>query len=130
MDSPDSRLKPRDSGPLATPPADAKAAYCAREKFTMEDGDSRLIQMIRYKLKDQEMPPDAQLKPAEISALEDQKLFSPAHCLHESRVTRQNCEGDKDRPRRKVIDVTPKIRNRPRRLLVIAVSYFVTQFPR
>jgi hypothetical protein len=45
VDSPDSRLKPRDSGPLATPPADAKAAYCAREKFTMEDGDSRLIQM-------------------------------------------------------------------------------------
>ena len=45
VDSPDPKLKPRSPEPLATPPGDAKAAYCAREKFTMADGDTRLIQM-------------------------------------------------------------------------------------
>ncbi len=45
VDSPDSKLNPRSPEPLATPPADAKAAYCAREKFTIADGDTRLIQM-------------------------------------------------------------------------------------
>jgi hypothetical protein len=45
VDLPDAKLKPRSSEPLATPPADARAAYCAREKFTMADGDTRLIQM-------------------------------------------------------------------------------------
>ncbi len=45
VDLPDAKLKPRSPEPLATPPADAKAAYCAREKFTMADGDTRLIQM-------------------------------------------------------------------------------------
>ncbi len=45
VDLPDAKLKPRNPEPLATPPADAKAAYCAREKFTMEEGDTRLIQM-------------------------------------------------------------------------------------
>lgn len=45
VDLPDQKLKPRNPEPLTTPPADAKAAYCAREKFTMADGDTRLIQM-------------------------------------------------------------------------------------
>ena len=45
VDLPDTKLKPRSLEPLATTPADARAAYCAREKFTIADGDTRLIQM-------------------------------------------------------------------------------------
>jgi hypothetical protein len=45
VDQPDTKLKPRSPEPLPAPPADAKAAYCAREMFTMGDGDERLIMM-------------------------------------------------------------------------------------
>src|ERR1700721_1712215 len=39
---PDPALKPRDTGPLPSPPAHTKAAYCDREAVTTGDGDERI----------------------------------------------------------------------------------------